>query len=306
MTDPVPEPPALLADCAAFYLCMARAFAVPDRPQALTLLAADLPADLTELATSCVLPIAPALADYRRAIGAVADQPALLRLYARLFLVPGVAHPNLNTGSYLDGGHAGGSVAALADIYRRCGLEPDPGLRDLPDHLSVQLEFLAWLLMGAADAAGGSDPDRLPPVSAGVFLASFVAHWVGPFRADLAAAGPRFGLAANPYLALACILECAVQTDLARLAATGQPDVGRSDAAHRPDLDPEIARLRSQVAGQPIGEQDLAIIRARLQAAGLPSGHVAIPVDERDRVMGLASMTPPAPPSHRQGGPGNG
>jgi hypothetical protein len=46
-------------------------------------------------------------------------------------------------------------------------------------------------------------------------------------------------------------------------------------------------------------EEDLAIIRARLEADGLPSGHVAIPVEARDRVMGLAAMTPPAPPSHR-------
>ncbi|MCK7578174.1 MAG: hypothetical protein MZV65_22165 [Chromatiales bacterium] len=67
----------------------------------------------------------------------------------------------------------------------------------------------------------------------------------------------------------------------------------------QPEPDPEIARLRRELAGKMIDESDLAIIRARLAADGLPSAHVAIPVEARDRVMGLSTMTPPAVPTHR-------
>lgn len=121
-------------------------------------------------------------------------------------------------------------------------------------------------------------------------LSQFVVHWVGPLRAELAAASSRFGLVANPYLHLARVLEAAVRHEVGEELSARTEDSG---------LDPEIARLRSQYAGRELGEEDLAIIRARLAADGLPSNHIAIPEEARDRTMGVAAMTPPAPPSHR-------
>lgn len=282
---------------AEFYLCLARAFAPPTGSGDLALLREELPGDLQELAAECGYDLADALADYRAAIAPVPDGEALLVTYSRLFLVPGDRHPALNTGVYLDGAVGGGSVRAMETCYQRCGLEKDEGFPDLPDHLSVQLEFVAWLLGAEIAAAEGQ---ATPPLSAAEFLHSFVARWVRPFREDISAAEIRFGLDSTPYLALARILETAVLTDLADLAAQVPAPHGLEAATDRApgQVDPEIERLRQQFAGRIMDEEDLAFIRERLAADGLPTGHVAIPVEARDRVMGMEAMTPPQPQSH--------
>jgi TorA maturation chaperone TorD len=272
---------------AELYLCLARAFAAPDGPGARQALAEALPADLEDLATASGYPIAQAATDLRDAMARMPDSERLLVLYSRLFLVPGEAHPSLNAGAYLDGAIGGGTVAALEECLRRCGMERDQGFRDLPDHLSVQLELLAWLL---AAQAQGAPPNAEPPqLAAQELIERFVGRWVCPFRQDLEAFSARFGLPDNPYLILARALETAVLHE-AQLAPPVPPVQ---------TLDPEIARLRSQLAGRALTEEDMEIIRQRLAADGLPHGHVAIPVDERDRTMGLSAMTPPAAPSHR-------
>lgn len=278
----------LLVSKSEFFLCLARAFAIPSGPDALSLLRDALPEDLAELAADCSYDIGEALADYRTAVTEIPDGDRLLVIYSRLFLVPGDRHPSLNTGAYLDGTVAGGSVTAMETCYRRCGLGKDAAVQDLPDHLAIQLEFVARLLAAESQASiTGTSP---PPITVGDFLATFVARWIGPFRADLEEAGRRFKLGDNPYRHLARILESAVRSEFA---------LNPIEAAPAPAVDPEIARLRSQLSGKPITEEDLAIIRARLAADGLPSDHVAIPLDDRDRVMGLSTMIPPAAPSHR-------
>lgn len=283
---------------AEFYLSLARAFAPPIGSGDLSLLRDALPADLEDLAAECGYDLAPALSAYRDAIAAVPDGEALLVTYSRLFLVPGDRHPVLNTGVYLDGAVSGGSVRAMETCYGRCGLEKHQGFRDLPDHLSVQLEFVAWLLEAEMAAAAGQ---ACPPLSAAEFLHSIVARWVRPFREDIAAAESRFGLDSNPYLALAQILEIAVRSDVAGLGDQADaPDRLEGDPQRAlGQVDPEIERLRRQFAGRLPGEEDLAIIRERLAADGLPRDHIAIPVEERDRVMGVEARTPPQPQSHQ-------
>ena len=290
------------------YLCLARAFATPTDAAFLEALREDLPLDLAELGARLGCPLEPALADYRAAMATIADAEQLLVLYSRLFLVPGDHHPSLNTGAYLDGALAGGSLTMLERCYARCGLERQEAFHDLLDHPSAQLELVAWLFQAEARAGhdvpiGAEQPLRAeqpqhaersehtePPMRAEQILSQFVVHWVGPFRAELEAATSRFRPTANPYLPLARVLETAVRHEVGADQSTPTADSG---------IDPEIARLRSQYAGRELGEEDLAIIRARLAADGLPSDHIAIPEEARDRTMGLATMTPPAPPSHR-------
>ncbi len=269
---------------ADLYLCLARAFTTPTDAAFLAALRDDLPPDLSDLAVQLGCPIESALADYRAAITAVVDAEQLLVLYSRLFLVPGDHHPSLNTATYLDGALAGGSLTMLERCYARCGLEPRRDFHDLSDHLSAQLELVAWLFTAEAKAGGE------PPMRAAQILSQFVARWAGPFRAELHAATMRFRLDANPYLHLARVLEAAVLHEVGEALS--------APAAHS-GVDPEIVRLRSECAGRELNAEDLAIIRARLAADGLPSDHVAIPAEARDRTMGLATMTPPAPPSHR-------
>ena len=163
---------------AEFFLCLARAFALPEnKPAILAAFKEDLVHDLAELGTACGYPIGEAVANFAKAMASVADAQSLRVIYSRLFLTPGDKHPSLNTGAYIDGSVGGGSVTAMATCYQRCGLEKQETLHDLPDHVVVQLEFVAWLY--AAEAEG----DVSLPMRAEDFISTFIER-------DL----PQFGL----------------------------------------------------------------------------------------------------------------
>ncbi|MFN3986057.1 MAG: molecular chaperone [Rhodocyclaceae bacterium] len=286
---------ALDAARAEFYLCLAHAFGPPGRPGVFEALRDVLADDLAELAGRCGYDVAAPLAQLRAAMTSV--QPDALQVcYARLFLVPGDPHPSLNTGVYIDGALGGGSVHAMEACYARCGLEKHSGFLDLPDHVSVQLEFVAWLFattagLDEAGRAGEEAGERSVPMRAEDFIDAFVARWVGTLRGEIDAASERFSLGYHPYAALVRVLERAVACECARRERPALPAADGTD--------PEIVRLRAEFAGRMMTEQDLAVIRARLEADGLTAEHVAIPIDARDRVMGLASMVPPSTTARR-------
>lgn len=284
--EPSGHPDSLRAE---FYLCLARAFLAPASETQAFALREHLAEDLLDLSRALGYPADEAVQAYREAIAQVPDAPSLLALYSRLFLVPGDAHPSINAAAYLDGAIFGDTVFELMDCYARRGLEKREDLADLPDHVSVQLEFAALLF--ADEAAGrGSDAERDAGPDAREFLGRYVARWAAPLRRDLESAGVRFQLAANPWLALARILETAASADTA--AATG---------AERPEPElTEIERLRRQYASRTLDASDMAIIRARLAEDGLATDHVAIPAQDRDAAHGFVTLTPPAPQRHHR------
>ena len=189
---------------AEFYLCLSRAFLPPSWQGAHQSMAEALPADLEALGEDLGYAIAVHLDSYRRAMAAL-DEPALLQCYSRLFLSP-PAPARINACFYLDGAIMGGSVAELEDWYRRAGVGRSETFPDLPDHVSLQLEFAGRLF---ARAAEGALPEGM---SARAFLGRFVARWLGAFLADLERAGEAD---ANPYLHLARMLSEVVQRDAA-------------------------------------------------------------------------------------------
>lgn len=261
---------------AEFFLCLARAFALPEnKPAVLTAFKEYLVHDLTELGTACGYPIGEAVENFTKAMTSVTDAQSLQVTYSRLFLTPGDKHPSLNTGTYIDGAVGGGSVTAIATCYQRCGLEKQETLRDLPDHVVVQLEFVAWLY--AAEAEG----DASLPMRAEDFISSFMVRWASAFRAGIEAAAEHFELNANPYAALAGMIEIAALADARPL------DLPREE------VDPEIARLRAEFASRELNANDLALIEQRLKADKLGSNHVSVPVERRNEAMGLESMTLP-------------
>lgn len=265
---------------AELYLCLARAFLAPTTAQSFTALREHLAADLEDLAGLLGYPIAGALKAYREAISAVPDQERLLVTYSRLFLVPGTARPAINAGVYLDGGVNGGTVVALEGLYRRCGLARDhTRLHDLPDHVSVQLEFLAYLY---AAAATRESADAVPdlPVSAEDFVDSYVGRWAPALHADLARVTGCLDLGANPYLPLAAILETAARADAAPL---WQPARGP-----RPKAGPRTGQPDPVAAG--LSEEDLAVIRARLRAHGLSTDHLGSPHEEEPSVAKVIGL----------------
>ena len=142
----------------------------------------------------------------------------------------------LNTGRYLDGAVMGGSVQAIEGWYRRRGLERTESFHDLPDHVALQLEFVARLFAGAAAArqAGDDAEARQLEAEARAFLGAFVVHWLPGFaRQALERTLAQHRLPA-PYLYLAHILCAAVD-------ATPQPACREAQSRRRSSMVTPIA-----------------------------------------------------------------
>lgn len=148
-------------------------------------------------------------ADFDGAVGALReraghDEPAdrWLVVYSRLFLVPPVP-VTLNTGIYLEGALGGSAAQMMQACYQAAGFAARKGFRDLPDHVAMQLEFVAALF----DRAHGGD--ALAADQAREFLAGFVDHWAEPLRNACERAIAR-DPAAGVFAQLASALESAV------------------------------------------------------------------------------------------------
>ena len=137
--------------------------------------------------------------------GPLAEGPWLVE-YSRLFLVPPVP-VSLNTGIYLEGALAGVSAQMMVQCYAAAGFAPRESFRDLPDHVAMQLEFVAALLERAQH-----DPASLE--MAREFAEEFMAHWTGPLRGALEKASDKHPTA-RVYGALAELLQHGLRGALA-------------------------------------------------------------------------------------------
>lgn len=182
-------------------MCLARAFQPMHTPAARTAFVRDLPADLLELSAEAGYEVGRLVGQF--AAHASTAEERLIEDYSALFLVPPVPAP-LNAGLYLDGGLMGPGTLAMLQRYREAALEPDEQFRDLPDHMSMQLEYVAVMFARAADG------DVVCTVRARRFLAEIVLTWIAPFTQALEAAAQRIP-AACAYAALATILNAAAR-----------------------------------------------------------------------------------------------
>lgn len=270
-----------LRERAELYYCLSRAFVAPDGAQTIEAMAGALPEDLAAIAEVVGYDFAATLADYRRSFAGIPDTDALLCLYSSLFLAP-PRETMINTATYIDGALNGGSVAAMENLYRACGVERDENFRDLADHVAVQLEFVAYLYLREADAGEAAQRFDLP-CSGGEFLHQFVIRWLPHFIADLETQTRARELAGNPYLELARVLDIAARSD----ARECPLDARTARAAHA------IAAARQSWRQREIDADALAEIARKLEARGLSTAHLAIPQDRRDEAMGLSKKVPP-------------
>lgn len=241
--------PAASLERAELHLSLARAFLLPANAETFAGLREHLADDLEALCAALGYPAAAPIAEYREAIAALADADALSRLYSRLFLAPPrLAH--LGSSAYLDGSAFGASMTALQRCYARCGVERADAFHNPSDHVSVQLEFLAYLYATGERTVA---PEH--------FLDAFVRHWLPGFIRDLeqAQAGN------NPYLALARVLAVVLERD-----AVPMPRDARELQRER-----ALGRARAKRAAAGITAEDLKEIERRLKAKGLSTDHLA-------------------------------
>ena len=274
-----------LAAQAELYLCLARAFLAPRDPALAAAMRDALADDLEALAAELELDVAAPLADYRAEMARVGDAAPLLQAYSAIFLAPPTA-ASINVAKYLDGAINGGSVRAMEEAYRHCGLQRDEGFRDLSDHVSVQLEFVAWLYAARARPAAATADGAPAAVEPGRFLHDFALRWIEPLCADLRQAAATEQLGANPYLPLACILRQAIRAD----AVAPEPDAA---AARRSGA---LDKARARYAGRGITAEDIAEMKRKLEARGLSTDHLPVADDEP------APASRAGAPTHRHAG----
>lgn len=93
----------------------------------------------------------------------------------------------------------GGSTLEVARWYRRAGFTPPRGWRDLPDHVALELGFVAALAGAEARRRGRGELAHAAACEERRFLEAHLLPWVPEFCAAVLQVSPRgrFGRAAR-------------------------------------------------------------------------------------------------------------
>jgi TorA maturation chaperone TorD len=134
--------------------------------------------------------ISPELAAHATGLGeafAVADPEDLLVDYTRLFLGPAqiLAQPYGSVWLTDEKTLMQDTTVAVLDLYRQGGFEMDEGFRELPDHVTAELEFLYLMLFRENEARRNGDADALARAAElkRRLLAEHLGRWIAPFTA---------------------------------------------------------------------------------------------------------------------------
>lgn len=145
------------------------------------------------------------------------EEGAAREAHCRLFLGAAPCPPAET--SWGDARRLGGQPADLADIrgfYRAFGFDLSPAARDMADHASVELEFLAALLAKAAYATleGWTEQRDLTVDAARAFSEQHLGRWTRAFASKLREMDP-----GPPWAETADALEATVAAECRALGA---------------------------------------------------------------------------------------
>lgn len=245
------------------WLVLAQAFLPPLRAEVARAFVEDLAPDLEELASALDLDAADSLSKLAAAAARHGQPDALLIEYSRVFLPPN-ALASLNLSRYVDGSTNGPCMDALQIAYGRAGLQPSGRVRDLPDHVSIQMECLGFMAAEKSEEEEG-DFARLCLIGALPRLAQ-----------QLAAEAPE-----SPYMVLAEIAARAVAHYAIPVETTAK------DRSRRHDTSVGVWRLCQNCQKPFAREKEIQIMARALNEAGLPDTHLALCPDCRDTSQGF-------------------
>lgn len=286
---------------AELLLCLGQAFLSPRDEAAYEALREDLAQDLHSFNEALGFADPDMIPKLGRALHAASDADGgFLRVYSRLFLAPPVPAP-LNAGIYLDGALMGRSTQTMEGYYQRHGLALDPGFRDLPDHLALQLQFVAYLHTLSSDV-DDSETAKGCIGDARDFVKRLLLPWIPDFVSRLQSRATP-GSPEEAYCLLAHITEAALRADYRVLetfvpaeSATEMPvakvSLDEALASHGMGED-NAAPAPCRNCGQifTLG-RDLAFMIHQLESKGLMSEHLRVCPDCRAGGMELGTATP--------------
>lgn len=241
---------------------LARALQRPQSPDLLVAMREHLAADLRELfAQLAVDDCDPILRQMQEQIATIGTPEELLVVYSRLFLVPPGA-VSMSVGRYLPRANTGEVALYLRRMMAHHGVAVAPGTV-ADDHLATLLEYLAWRSEAAPGPAESTMDVRELRLR---FLLPALASMVEKTRQREA----EFALPAV-YSALLMLVQHVLADRSQRLFADIKPQTGSATVA----TTLQAAQATCRRCGAVIASvADLAVIRDRLQAAGLPSDYL--------------------------------
>lgn len=268
----------------AFYLTLSRAFTTPQTPAAFEGFRCALAQDLSEYGRVLAYPIEDAAGFLQRSVESVGSAEELLQIYSALFLQP-PRRAHLNASLHLDGALLGRSADACERAYAQHGLGRAEDFRELPDHLSLQLEFLAFLYGQAAQepAAAGA-----LVAEAQSFIRALVLAWVPMLARQLREAVIENGL--HPlYVHLVGILQDALTVDAGEMSEELWSVIDPERAAARRAQEREMVHCREcGVAIAPAGR--VRRVRKVLGQQGIDASHLDLCFDCRGAPQALLAQ----------------
>ena len=299
MNAQIPQLPALMPR-AEFYLCMARVFLAAQQGLTAVHLKDELLEDLKLLAKDLPGIQDQQLKSLATALQDLDNDQGLIKEYSRLFVTPPTPAP-LNLGYYLDGGIMGTSTHAMEIYYLRYQLEKDKDFRDLPDHLALNLQWLAWVLAQLLEEAGDEPAFQKQAIQD---LGSFINHYTLPAVQQLVsktrAAVEEFKLTST-WLILVEMTAAQLESDLNTLKTWLPQDNSEQNSAREAptareaaqDTNPdEILTCKGCGIEFTAGEA-LAEMISRLKTAKLDYQHLISCSNCRETSLEAGRMTPP-------------
>lgn len=254
-----------------WWLMLARALTAPSSPALADAMRQYLADDLRSVALELDLGEVPAYcARYQSAITDVSADQTLLAIYSRLFITPPVA-VDLHIERYLARINGEPSADYLQRMLAFHQVAPaySPARAD---HLSVLLEYLAWRSRDSGDQA-----QPQPDISE--LRARFLAPALDAMLAAAESAQARFSLP-DVYAPLLAMVRLSIHDPQHRLF---KAPLQRTTPC-TPAAVPSTA-LRCRRCGTAItSAEDMAVIIDRLHAAGLPTDHLSLCSDCRNRL----------------------
>jgi len=157
-------------------------------PQKILYLEEDLFQNLTMLLKTICPEAAIFSVEMEKAIHKYSDESLAIE-YAKLFVGPFELKAPPYGSIYLDQGRRvmGDSTLEVRKMFEEAGLSMDERFKELPDHISVELEFMYYLTHREVEALENSEMDKALSLKerGEVFLNRFLRQWVPPFCAKI-------------------------------------------------------------------------------------------------------------------------
>ncbi|MDR5898535.1 molecular chaperone TorD family protein [Halomonas vilamensis] len=284
---------------AELCLCLARAMQAPQAGVTLQEVQGPLMDDLNYLAGSLPVLTAERLNALQRSTSELADTQQLILGYSKLFLMPPAPAP-LNLGVYLDGSLMARSVQSIEVLYQRHGLERDPTFHELPDHLSLNLQWLAWVYSEIIEDQQNGTTNTATITDAVTMLNDFtLPALAGIRRKVIAVSGDS---PTQLWRLLIELIHDQLTSDLEKLSPhavrnpamqqiqieTPATPVETFETSHAPTEQLTCKRCGNPFESDPV----LAEMRKRLNEAGVSADHLSICPQCRDGES-TAAMKPP-------------